>query len=467
MKFAFKLTAVIIMLLSLSLSAGGAWTICQNHSRALQAAQNQNTVLHLKERYLIEDAIWQHDEKGITAVFSAASTYAAQQTTVFSAKDNYFSVLSKSGTTVFSNMPKVISFAAQYDAIQAGTSVYYSKQGQQIFMLLSSPLQYEEEVNLINAYDVSHIFAERDRQLWQFFTFETVMLAIAGTAAAVLSLLLTKPLRQLKSVSTQIAKGGFSTRAQINSKDEVGDLSQSFNSMAQAVEAYIIELKEENLRKSRFVAAFTHELKTPMTSIIGYADILRSGEQDILKRQKSANYIHHEAMRLEQLSKKLRCLFSIENGEIPLVKTSLSLVTADVRRSLRGRKIVTDVPKDAFVLADRVLLADLLCNLVRNSFFARPKDNAVYIVCTRLEKGYELAVHDKGIGINKQDIDKITEPFYTADKSRSRETGGSGLGLALCAQIAKAHNTSLKIESIKGEGTTVSLILNTEDAINE
>ena len=111
------------------------------------------------------------------------------------------------------------------------------------------------------------------------------------------------------------------------------------------------------------------------------------------------------------------------------------------------------------VLAERSLLGDLVRNLVLNAANAGPKDGAVHLGCHRQGDGWELTVTDTGCGMAAQELPRITEPFYMVDKSRARRVGGSGLGLSLCAEIARLHGSALTFESSPGRGTTVRLYL--------
>ena len=135
---------------------------------------------------------------------------------------------------------------------------------------------------------------------------------------------------------------------------------------------------------------------------------------------------------------------------------------ADVCRSLPEdfpAQVHTDCDRDAVVLADRPLLGDLVRNLVLNAANAGPKDGAVHLACTRREGGWEISVADIGCGMTAEELPRITEPFYMVDKSRARRAGGSGLGLSLCAEIARVHGSTLEFESAPGRGTTVRLLL--------
>lgn len=463
MKFAQKLTVAILLLLSLTLSVGGAWTIQQNFAHALRTVEQQDAALHQRECYGIESALsakaMQCGE--IADISSTLTNYTDYQHAEFGESGVSFAVFDENGTPVYSNMPQGIPYALQWKSVQQGRSAvqYYSNEGE-TFLLMASPLR-DFSLSVVNAYPVTAFFDERDRQLYQYLVLEGVVLILAGIAAVAISALLTRPMRRLEVASRRIAKGDYNSRVKVTTLDEIGQLGKSFNTMADAVQDQMEALQQETQRQKRFVGAFTHELKTPMTAILGYADMLRSGEQPAEKRQKGANYIYHEAKRLEALSRELLSLLGMEHDGITLKKVSLQAVLGDVQRSLPELPVQLDIncPENAMVMADRTLLADLVRNLVLNASHAQPSDNRVEVGCTRKGKGWILWVRDQGCGIPKEELDKIMEPFYRVDKSRARKNGGNGLGLSLCAQIAEAHGSPLRISSELGKGTIVGMML--------
>ena len=461
MRFTQKLTITILVLLCAALSLGGAFSIQQNFSHALQVAQQQKTDLHLRECYQLETALARGEGAEPHAVYRSMEKYAREQKAAMGEGASRLSLFGKNGASVYSNLPGEIPYAVQKETAEQGKGLlrYYHGQSE-IYMMTSTALR-GWEYTLVSAYPVTDIFAERDRQVQQYAVLQLAVLALAGMAALLVSMLLTRPLRRLKVASRQIADGDYSSRVSIRSNDEIGQLGQSFNAMAQAVEQHMQALEEESQRQKRFVGAFTHELKTPMTAILGYADLLRSGEQPPQKRQLAANYIYHESMRLEHLSKSLLQLLGLEQEEITLVPVFVTSVFNDVVRSMDypREQIELICSKEAWVLADRTLLGDLLHNLVINGFHARPKDNKIRLICSACPQGWCIAVEDKGIGIPKEEQSRLFEPFYRVDKSRARENGGNGLGLNLCAQIAQLHGSEIQIESEVGVGTRVSLIL--------
>lgn len=466
MRFAQKLTLTIVLLLCVTLSAGGAWNIQQNLNHALNTALQQDTALHQRECYMLEARIMQ--ETGVGAVHQkiaeSVKQYAEEMHAASGQESAAFAVFTREhGISLYSGMPSDIPYMAQYNAVQNGAdSAQYVRTPQKEYLLLASPLHgTEEDVWMVSAYDVSPLFQERDRQVRQYLVLEVAALILAGGAAVGISLLLTRPLRHLEAASHSIAAGNYGSRVEITSKDEVGQLSQTFNTMADAVQNNMEALVEESQRQKRFVAAFTHELKTPMTAILGYADLLRSGEQPAPRRQKASNYIYHESARLEALSGALLQLLGLEHEQLKLVPTPMTQVLVEMQRSLPQLEVQlqVDCPQNAVVLAEHTLLADLLRNLVLNAAAASPARGRVAVRCGLQGEKWAVCVEDWGQGIPEEELDKILEPFYRVDKSRARKNGGNGLGLNLCAQIAQLHGSSLQIESRLGQGTTVTLLL--------
>lgn len=269
--------------------------------------------------------------------------------------------------------------------------------------------------------------------------------------------MMTRSLKQLEAASSALSEGKTGTRVDITSKDELEQLGRTFNNMAGALEQQIGLLQEESERQKRFVAAFTHELKTPMTAILGYAGLMRSAELPPERRRKAADYIYRESARLEALSRELLLLLGLEKGEICLQSVAVTAVYEDVCRSLPERtfRLAWQGEDTLRVQADRVLLATLLRNLVLNAAAAEPRDNTVTVQCDRCGTGVRLCVEDYGKGMALEELLRITEPFYRIEKSRSRGKGGNGLGLSICAGIARAHGSDLKLESRENEGTRV------------
>lgn len=276
---------------------------------------------------------------------------------------------------------------------------------------------------------------------------------------------ITKPLSLLTKVTDEIALGNYGKRVNISSSDyEITTLSESVNSMSLAIEQKIKEIREESEKRNIFVADFTHELKTPMTAIIGYAQMLRSYELDALERKEATEAIYNEAKRLEKLSLQLLDLYVFQNEQIEIEKLNLLTIGEQLKATLKYLSEKYDVLfcidfNSETILANGVLLLSLLYNLADNAFKASEPQSTVKIYSKSSNDIVWIFVEDKGRGIAKENIKFLTEPFYREDKSRSRKFGGAGLGLALCKEIVMLHGTELSFESEKGKGTIVSFTL--------
>lgn len=230
------------------------------------------------------------------------------------------------------------------------------------------------------------------------------------------------------------------------------------------LERSIENLENVAARREEFIGSFAHELKTPLTAIIGYADMLRSKEMAPKSRFTAAGYIFSEGKRLEALSLKLMDIivagnqtFEPKKFEVGYFIRSIAAVTVP---SLSNDGLTLDMrwePGEIQVEPD--LFKTLMINLVDNARKASHKGGVIELFGKAEEGGYALYVRDHGRGMPKEELSKITEPFYMIDKSRSRAQNGAGLGLALCQRIAELHGTRLEYDSTLGEGTTVRVLL--------
>jgi signal transduction histidine kinase len=223
-------------------------------------------------------------------------------------------------------------------------------------------------------------------------------------------------------------------------------------------------LEDAANRREEFIASFAHELKTPLTAIIGYADMLRSKDMAPKPRFTAAGYIFSEGKRLEAMSLKLmdiivagRQNFEKRRYDAGYFIRSVAAVTVP---SLSSDGLTLNMRwENAEVEVEPDLFKTLLVNVVDNARKASHKGQDVEIFGKREEGGYAFYVRDHGRGMPKEELAHITEPFYMIDKSRSRAQNGAGLGLALCQRIAELHGTKLEYESKPGEGTTVRILL--------
>lgn len=347
-----------------------------------------------------------------------------------------------------------------YQVIQSGER-YYVQTGAMINTL--DRILYLETLK-----DVTEVFDERTQGFTMYRRVTLIVLLASSVVMFFISSWLTKPIRLLTRAARQMAKGHYSYRAEQISIDEMGQLTQDFNQMANALEENIHKLEEEVQSREEFIAAFSHELKTPLTSIIGYADLLRSRKLDEEKHFLASNYIYTEGKRLETMSFRLLDLIVTKREEIQLQLLDVAVLFEYLRNmyAVHGYSAAGEAPMQfsfryapGKVPAEANLIKTVLLNLVDNACKASEPGNSIEIIGEARETGYWFAVKDYGMGIPAEECRKITEAFYMVDKSRSRSRNGAGLGLALCAEILKLHRSGLEIESTLGEGSCIGFLL--------
>ena len=294
-----------------------------------------------------------------------------------------------------------------------------------------------------------------------------LMLAISllsVAAAAALYFILTaifKPFGIVAQASRKIAGGEFGERINIKGNHELARLAQDFNHMAARIESQIRMLEEEAIAKQQFVDNFAHEIRTPLTSIYGYAEYLQKTDPDEQETIESTEYIMGESRHMRNIANSLLEL-AVLRDYVP-VRTEINLaelfreisITMEGQLRKRGARFVTNA--DAVtVQGQEDLIKSLLLNLCQNALHATGgSEGVIELEAVRRGSNVIISVKDNGCGIPEEYLPKIMDPFYRADKSRSREHGGTGLGLALCGQIAKVHGAEIIIESAVGKGTKV------------
>ena len=298
------------------------------------------------------------------------------------------------------------------------------------------------------------------------------VLAISAASGAVLFVLTeraTRPLRRLTRITDGIAGGSYGATVKIKCRDaETARLAASVNAMSKAIETKVRELEAEMEKRSVFVADFTHELKTPMTAIIGYAQMLDAYDLEPAERRQAARAIYKEGRRLEKLSMQLLELYVLQNEAPETEPFSLCEAEEQLKNTLafpaKKYGVAAEIALGSeTVRANGVLLMSLLYNLADNAFKSCESGGRVRI-CSCAEGGrVRIVVADNGRGIAKENLELVKEPFFREDKARSRRMGGAGLGLSLCKRICELHGSELTINSEPGVGTAVSFTIEREE----
>lgn len=316
---------------------------------------------------------------------------------------------------------------------------------------------------LESAKDITELYEERDNFYAQYRVVMLVLIGISSLVIFVLSHLLTRSVVALSDTTRRFAEGDYDARANIYGEDEIGTLACDFNLMADSLNQKMDELKIAARQQEDFTASFAHELKTPLTSIIGYADMLRTMDMTGEETVEASNYIYSQGKRLESLSLKLLELIVTKYQDYQFKPIPVTALLAEVReltaKNLEKKHNTCLLQmEEGMIYGEKDLLISLFTNLVDNARKALPEGGSIWITGKNTEEGYGVSVRDNGCGMPQEELDKITEAFYMVDKSRSRREGGAGLGMTLCSRIIEVHGAKWTISSSEGQGTEIYVL---------
>jgi two-component system OmpR family sensor kinase len=299
-----------------------------------------------------------------------------------------------------------------------------------------------------------------------------VALLVSIGVAFLIARSVAKPLQRITAATEEMAQGSYDTALNITSPEEIRRLASSFNLMAQ-------EVKASRQAQQDFVANVSHDLKTPLTSIQGFSQALLDGATaDEPSRRRASQIIYEEADRMVRLVDDLLDLARIEAGQVIMAQEPVSL--ADLlqgcreKMALRAKHAEVDLEVkmggNPIVKGDRDRLAQVLTNLLDNALKHTPPGGRIMLAAKLVaedntKRGQEpkslaqITVADTGVGISPEELSRIFERFYRGDKSRTKQSKGAGLGLAIAREIIQAHGGQIGAESVVGLGTKFTITL--------
>lgn len=465
MKFKLKVLIANLIIISISIGVVGYVQLRRNFAlyieNMISDAVAENNLIQATLEYELLREIKDSSAQEVTVLLDemgrrANGSILNGHTTIYIRYGDQYAYL---GDEKYDEIPKSV-----YSDVPAGRKNYIiSESVDNYYVFVSSGVKLlGRNLSVITKRDVTSVYDILDGQLVFFRLLLVGTLIVAGLIMYIISRILTRPLDSLNKATEAIADGDYAVRAEIKTQDEIGVLAEKFNRMASAVSEHVVELNEMLHRKEQFVANFTHEIKTPMTSIIGYADTMRSVELPREKEMLAANYIFTEGKRLEVMSQKLFEILYLRDHEIDMhtldILDIIEAAMLSTEPALSEKNIRLNIEaEDAFILGVRELLVSVLINIIDNSRKASEQTSKIDLLGRVDGEKYILSISDHGIGMNDEQIKHIYDEFYMADKSRSRQEGGAGLGMSLVAVILRRHNASINIESELGEGTCVSI----------
>lgn len=276
-------------------------------------------------------------------------------------------------------------------------------------------------------------------------------LALSLMLGYLLTLRVLRPLSQMAEITRQFAAGDFTRRVAVSSRDEIGQLGLAFNRMADSLESL------EGLRK-RMVADVAHELRTPLTNLRGYLEGL--SDEVVPPSRSTFQMLQQEILRLVHLVEDLQQLAKADAAKAYLnrrpvsVQALLGQLLTLYRPQLEEKKtdvVIRIAPETDRVSADPDKLLQAIRNLVENAWKYSPPNGRIEIATARIPDGIQVRFTNSGAPIAPQDLPFIFERFYRGDRSRSREGGGAGVGLAIVKELINAHGGQVGAESRPGE----------------
>lgn len=363
------------------------------------------------------------------------------------------------GRQVYSNKEMEIP-RGLLEAVQETGKNYMQAERYQLYIASSESME-GKTYYVITENDITDVVEVHENMLRQILAVSMGCAMVIAFILLIVVKMLLHPLQRINEGTRAIAQGSYEKRIPVKGHDELSELAYNMNRMAQAVERNVRALEDVAEDRKHFIDNLSHEMKTPLTSILGFSDLLQI-KKDIPEesRIEYAGIIKEEASRMRTLSGKLMELITVGEANLEWKEEDMQQLFEEIGTSL---KVITDNHHMGFscrsgpgmLCVDRELFKSLLYNLVDNAVKASKEGANIQVEGHFEQEEFCIRVTDEGVGIPESEIAKITQAFYMVDKARSRASGGAGLGLALCSEIISLHQGTLQFESRLGEGTSV------------
>lgn len=335
--------------------------------------------------------------------------------------------------------------------------------GEAPYILVSGFLDSPEPTIFIYARQIREIYTARSNSIRLTVIFTLGLVVILSSLSYLFSRWMTRPITSLLQGAVAISQEDKYDQVP-ETRDEFGDLAVAFNVMSAAVRDRTSELEEKAQELQLFIDNLSHEMNTPLTSIQGYAEFLRNANATEEQRLFSSDHIQKQAARMKDIYTKLMTLTLTREHPPELIYVNIEDIFQNLQDTFYPLTLTLGINltfenhlKEQKL--DQTLFELLLGNLIKNSIQAMTEGQSIMVKAFEEEGKSIFQVEDNGIGIPEEYMANITKPFYRVDKSRSRKTGGAGLGLSICNNIVLLHQGELKISSSPGKGTVVQVIL--------
>src|SRR5690625_3503773 len=310
----------------------------------------------------------------------------------------------------------------------------------------------------------SYVIRTVDQLSNQFLIASLVTVVLTIVTIFILSRFIAHPLIKMKEATEQLSKGNHNVELHTERKDELGELANSITKLSK-------DLKELKMARNEFLASISHELRTPLTYIKGYADIINRPDTSEEEVKEYVDIIREETEQLTALIKNLFQLAKIDQNNF-LIKCEhvelcefLQNIIERIRPALTEKEIIIHVncPDKIIAFIDPERFQQVIVNILDNAKKHSDGGSKISIEVKQTNHHITITIIDEGEGIHEQDLPYIFDRLYRVEKSRSRQSGGAGLGLSITKEIVESHGGSIEIRSQQGRGTNVIIKLARED----
>ncbi len=475
-----KLVLIILVIIISMMAVAGVFLMRGVQSFYLRSFYEQMQSV-FSGRELAEDLRSAAGEDGSSAAMHMADIIRAYygRLGIDSATRNYYILTGDTGAYITGSSAPENTIEITPNILSAISGDFgYAGSSSADYMDVALPVQGESESYIIYIIDNKEAARTLNDQLLRIIV---EALAVGLVISALLSLLLAKtmvaPIQSLTRAAERVASGDFSDKLESTSRDEIGVLTRTFNDMAGQLERSMDDMKRSEQMRREFVANVSHELRTPITSVKSYAETLV--DDPGMKESTRAEFlgvILNESDRMTKIVQDLLTLSRFDAGSFEFTFAEFRF-DKSVRDVYNAMLIEAQKHNHEFTLefatavrtirGDRARIEQVLINMVSNAVKYTKDGGRIRMSAGARDGEVWCAVKDNGIGIPKEDVNKVFDRFYRVDKARSRESGGTGLGLSIAREIVAHHGGRIELKSSAGQGTEITVWLPVEGPADE
>lgn len=428
---------------------------------------------YISKVYVHQKLLFHHNENDETYLKLVGNELVQELQKVLntdiSINDKYGNIISSTDSTEFINSYKDIKHAENKK-----TAYTIETKNDKVLVYFSYPIIYaNSQIGIVRIIkDYSYLYNYNSSIIKSILKIIICVFFVSLIFVFLLTRSFIKPIINLSKLSQKVSNGDFKTRAVFKNNDEIGVLSKNFNSMVYKIENQIDTIKNDrdklieiNKFRKKFYDNVTHELKTPLTTILGYSSLLKNKEYNKEFFDKSINYITEESERLHKMV--LGLLEYSKNGniledEFENINISELIINTTEEMKIKakryGMKIITDIHNDYYINGVSDKLKEVFINIIDNAIKYGYPNTDIYVTTESKDNFLYIYIKNSGKYIPKEKLDKLFIPFYKLNNN-SVETGSTGLGLSICKEVLENHNGEIDIESKPQEEYIVTISL--------